>query len=105
MDLNGLMQQAREMQEKMATIQDELAKKSITGTAGGGMVTVTANGKGDILHVEIEDELLSLPEKSMLQDLVTAATNDAVRRARELSKQEMQRLTGNVQIPGLSNLF
>ncbi|THB70563.1 MAG: YbaB/EbfC family nucleoid-associated protein [Desulfobulbaceae bacterium] len=105
MDINALMQQAREMQEKMASIQDDLAKKNITGTAGGGMVTVTANGKGDILRVEIEDELISLPEKAMLQDLVTAATNDAVRRARELTKQEMQGLTGGLQIPGLGNLF
>ena len=105
MDLNSLMQQAKQMQEKMAKIQEDLANKTITGSAGGGMVNVTANGKGDILNVTIEDELVSLEEKQMLQDLVAAAANDAIRKARDLGKQEMAGLTGGMQIPGLGNLF
>ena len=105
MDINTIMQQAREMQEKMARIQEDLGTKTITGSAGGGMVNVTATGKGDIIGISIEDELLSASEKEMLQDLLTAATNDAVRKARELAKQEMAGLTGGLQIPGLGNLF
>ena len=93
------------MQAKMAEIQEQLAHKKITGSAGGGMVNVTVNGKGDILAVSIEDELLSIQEKEMLQDLVAAATNDGLRRAKELAKQEMQQLTGGLNIPGLSNMF
>ena len=105
MDLNNIMQQAQQMQAKMAEIQEQLANKQITGSAGGGMVNVTVNGKGDILAVSIEDELLSVQEKEMLQDLITAATNDGLRRAKELAKQEMQQLTGGLNIPGLSNMF
>jgi len=105
MDLNSIMQQAREMQEKMAKIQEGLAAKTITGSAGGGMVTVTATGKGDIVSISIEDELFAPGEKQMLQDLITAAANDAIRKARELGKQEMSSLTGGMQIPGLGNLL
>jgi len=105
MDLNSIMQQAREMQEKMAKIQEDLAAKTITGSAGGGMVTVTATGKGDIVSISIEDELFAPGEKQMLQDLITAAANDAIRKARELGKQEMSSLTGGMQIPGLGNLL
>ena len=105
MDLNALMQQAKEMQAKMAKIQDNLASMTITGSAGGGMVNVTATGKGDIVTIAIEDELVSIDEKQMLQDLLTAAVNDAIRKSRELGKQEMAGLTGGMQIPGLNNLF
>ena len=89
----------------MAKIQEGLAAKRITGSAGGGMVTVTATGKGEILGVSVEDELFSSGDKEMLQDLLTAATNDAIRKASELGKQEMAGLAGGLQIPGLTNLF
>lgn len=99
------MQQAQQMQAKIAEIQEQLRKKTITGSAGGGMVNVTVNGQGDILAVSIEDELLSSQEKDMLQDLVVAATNDALKRAKDLGKQEMQQFTGGLNIPGLTNMF
>ncbi|BDD87725.1 YbaB/EbfC family nucleoid-associated protein [Desulfofustis limnaeus] len=105
MDLSSIMQQARDMHEKMAKIQNELANKTITGSAGGGMVNVEATGRGDIISVKIEPELINPAEATMLQDLVTAAVNDALRKARELAKQEMTRLTGGIQIPGVTNLF
>ena len=105
MDLNNLMQQAKQMQEKMAKVQEDLEKKTITGSSGGGMVNVTATGKGDILKISIEDELISTNEKQMLEDLVTAAVNDAVRKARDLTKQEMAGLAGGMQIPGLGNIL
>ncbi|MGL1933110.1 MAG: YbaB/EbfC family nucleoid-associated protein [Desulfotalea sp.] len=105
MDISSLMKQAQDMQGKMASIQAELAKKIITGSAGGGMVEVTVNGQGDILSIKIEDALVNVEEKSMLQDLITAATNDGVRRAKELSKQEMGQLTGGMGLPDLTNLM
>ncbi len=105
MDLNSIMQQAREMHEKMAKIQNDLAGKTITGSAGGGMVTADATGKGDIIAIKIERELIDPAEQDMLQDLVAAAVNDALRKARDLAKQEMSRLTGGIQIPGVTNMF
>lgn len=105
MDMNSLMQQAQQMQEKMKKIQEDLAKKSIVGSAGGGMVKVTVNGQGDVLAVEIEQELITPEETRMLQDLIVAATNDGLRKAKELSKQELSQLTGGLNLPGLSNFM
>jgi DNA-binding YbaB/EbfC family protein len=105
MDMSSIMQQAQQMQEKMKDIQEKLAQKSIVGSAGGGMVNVTVNGQGDVLAVEIEHALLAPTEAAMLQDLIVAATNDAIRRAKELSKQELAQLTGGLNLPGLSNFF
>ena len=105
MDINSIMQQAREMQEKMAKVQNELASKTVTGSAGGGMVTVQATGKGEILSISIEDEVIDRSEKELLQDLVAGAVNDALRKARELAKSEMGGLAGGLQSPGLTNMF
>jgi len=104
MDLSNIMEQARGMQEKMAKIQQDLAQKTITGSAGGGMVTVTVNGQGDVLSIAIENAVIDPGEAEMLQDLIVAATNDGIRKAKELGKQEMAQLTGGLNIPGLSNL-
>jgi DNA-binding YbaB/EbfC family protein len=104
MDLNSIMEQARGMQEKMAKIQQDLAQKTITGSSGGGMVTVTVNGQGDVLSIAIENAVIDPAEQEMLQDLIVAATNDGIRKAKELGKQEMAQLTGGLNIPGLSNL-
>ena len=105
MDISNIMKQAQEMQSKMADIQADLAKKTITGSAGGGMVEVTVNGQGDVLAIKIEDALISVDEKEMLQDLITAATNDGVRKAKELSKQELGQLTGGMNLPGLTDMM
>lgn len=105
MDMNSIMQQAQQMQAKMAEIQQKLAQKSITGSAGGGMVNVTVNGQGEVLSISIEEPLLAAEEKEMLQDLIVAATNDGLRKAKELGKDEMKQLTGGINIPGLSNIF
>lgn len=105
MDISNIMEQARGMQEKMAKIQQDLAHKAITGNSGGGMVSVTVNGQGDIISISIEKPVIDPDESEMLQDLIVAATNDAIRKSRELSKQEMAKLTGGLNIPGLSNLF
>ena len=105
MDMNSIMQQAQQMQQKMAGIQDELKKKTAIGTAGGGMVTVTANGSQEIVSIVIEPNLISKEEQEMLQDLIAAATNDALRKVKAMGKEEMAKLTGGMKIPGLSNIF
>lgn len=105
MDLSSLMQQAKAMQTKMADIQKDLANKTVVGRAGGGMVEVTANGQGDILNISLEDIVIVPGEKEMLQDLIVAATNDALRRAKELSKQELSQLTGGMNLPDLANFM
>lgn len=105
MDISSIMQQAKAMQEKMAKIQEDLAKKTITGSSGGGMVQVSVNGQGDVLSIAIEKTVIDPNESGMLEDLVVAATNDAIRKAKELSKQELGQLTGGLNIPGLTNFM
>ncbi|WP_163340831.1 YbaB/EbfC family nucleoid-associated protein [Desulfopila sp. IMCC35008] len=105
MDMSSIMQQAQQMQQKMKEIQGELAKKSIVGSAGGGMVNVTVNGQGDVLAVQIEKALITPDESKMLEDLIVSATNEAIRKAKELSKQELGQLTGGLNLPGLTNFF
>ncbi len=105
MDVNSIMQQAQQMQAKLIEIQQELAKKNVQGSAGGGMVTVTVNGRGEVMTVAVEKELLTPDEQEMLQDLIVAATNDGLRKAKELGRQEMGKLTGGLNLPGLSDMF
>jgi nucleoid-associated protein EbfC len=105
MDVTSIMQQAQQMQAKLIRIQQDLAHKTVQGSAGGGMVTVTVNGRGEILAVSIEKEMISPGEADMLQDLIVAAANDGLRRAKELSRQEMGKLTGGMNIPGISDLI
>lgn len=105
MDIGSLMQQAKAMQEKMANIQKDLANKTVVGRAGGGMVEVTANGQGEVISIAMEDIVIVPGEKEMLQDLIVAATNDALRRAKELSKQELAQLTGGMNLPDLANFM
>ncbi len=105
MDLSNIMQQAQQMQTKMAEIQRELENKTAVGNAGGGMISVTVNGKGDLINISIEEQMISPSEKGMLEDLIVAATNDAIRKSRQMGQEEMKKLTGGMNIPGLSNLF
>ena len=105
MDMSSIMQQAQQMQQNMARVQEELGRKQVAGSAGGGMVTVTANGKSEILSIVIERAVIVASEADMLQDLIVAATNDALRKAREMGKAEMGKLTGGLNLPGLSNMF
>jgi DNA-binding YbaB/EbfC family protein len=105
MDMHSIMQQAKAMQEKMVKIQADLAKKTITGSAGGGMVVITVNGQGELISAAIEKAIIDVSEVEMLQDLIVAATNDALRKAKELNKQEMAQLTGGLNMPGLANLL
>ncbi len=100
--LGDIMKQAQKMKAEMERIQAEAAVKTVEGSAGGGMVTVVANGKGEILSVKIDPEVARGEDREMLQDLVTAAANDALRKARELLTQEVSRLAGGLGLlPGL----
>ncbi len=101
MNLDQMMKQAQQFQEKLVELQDELAQKEVTSTVGGGMVTVTVNGKNEVLDLKIEKEAIDPQEPEMLQDLIVAAVNDALKKAQEMSKAEMGKLTGGMNIPGL----
>jgi DNA-binding YbaB/EbfC family protein len=99
--MKDLIQQAQGLQTKMTQIQEELAGKIVVGSSGGDMVTVEANGAQEIISVKIEKELLDNNDMEFLQDLIVAATNDALRKSRDLMAQEMSKLTGGLRIPGL----
>ncbi|MBW2328289.1 MAG: YbaB/EbfC family nucleoid-associated protein [Deltaproteobacteria bacterium] len=101
MNISDMMKQAREFQEKMATVQEELGAKMVTGTSGGGMVTATVNGRGELIGLAIEEAIVNPDDVQMLQDLIVAAVNDGVRKATELGKGEMSKLTGGLNIPGM----
>ncbi|MDH5297599.1 MAG: YbaB/EbfC family nucleoid-associated protein [Desulfobulbaceae bacterium] len=101
MDMNFLMQQAQQLQGKMKQMQEELAHKQVTSTVGGGMVTVTVNGRHQLLSIVIDREVINPDDPAMLQDLVAAAVNDAMQKAQELIQQETGKLTGGIKIPGL----
>ena len=100
-DLNALMKQVKQMQEKVLKIQEELATKTVEATVGGGMVTVVANGQGDIIEIKIEPEAVDPDDVEMLQDLILAAVNEASRKAKEMMAEEMSKVTGGMRIPGL----
>ena len=97
----NMMKEAQKLQERMAAMQEEIGKKTVEATAGGGMVTVQANGKQEILSIKIDPEVVSRDDVQMLEDLVLAACNEALRKSRELVQQELGKLTGGLKIPGL----
>ena len=104
-DLGGLMKAAQEMQAKVANIQDELAKKTCEASAGGGMVTAVVNGQYEVVSITIDRDVVDPADLGMLQDLVVAAVNQAIGKVRELAKEEMAKLTGGLNIPGMPQLF
>lgn len=102
--LGDLMRQAQKLQEEMMKTQEEAKKKTAEATAGGGMVTVVASGAGEIISIKIERDVVNPDDLEMLQDLILAAANEALRRAQEMVSEEMSKLTGGMQIPGLGGL-
>jgi nucleoid-associated protein EbfC len=100
-NLGNIMNQAKMMQNRLAQIQEEMGGKTVEASSGGGMVTVTANGRQEVLSVKIEPEVVNPDDVEMLQDLIQAAVNDALRKAQELVSQEMAKVTGGLKIPGL----
>jgi hypothetical protein len=102
MDVGKIMKQAQKMQEQLGRIQEELASKTVSASAGGGMVTVIANGKQEIISIKIAPEAVDPQDIAMLEDLVTAAVNEALRSARSLMEEEMKKITGGLSIPGIT---
>lgn len=100
-NMQNMMKQMQKMQKKMAQAQEELGEKRVEGTAGGGMVTVIASGHKEILEVKIKEEVVDPEDIEMLQDLVLAATNDALKKVDELTNQTMGQFTKGLNLPGL----
>ncbi|QTH64758.1 YbaB/EbfC family nucleoid-associated protein [Psychrosphaera ytuae] len=96
--MGNLMKQAQQMQEKMQKAQEELAKMEVTGEAGAGLVKVTMLGSHNVKRVELDDSLME-DDKDMIEDLLAAAVNDAVRRVEEMNKEQMAKLTGGMGMP------
>ncbi len=103
-DMGGLMEAAQKLQGDMARVQDELARKTVDASAGGGMVTVTVNGHCELTTLTIEKDAVDPNDIAMLQDLVIAAVNQGVRKAREMSQEEMAKLTGGLGLPGMPGI-
>ncbi len=101
MDMGEMMKHARQLQEKLGKVQEDLETKVVTGTAGAGMVTVSINGKNELIGLAIEKEIINPDDPQMLQDLIIAAVNDGLRKSQELGRGEFSKLTGGVKIPGL----
>ena len=104
-DMSQLMKQAQQFQAKMAKMQEEIGKRTVEASAGGGMVNVVANGNQEIVSVRIEREVVDPDDVEMLQDLIMAAVNDALSKAKNMMNEEMGRLTKGLNIPGMPGLF
>ncbi len=103
-NLGQMLKQAQEMQEKMASIQEKLAQEEVFGVAGGGMVHVTLNGKGEMRSVKIDPALIDPNDVEVLEDLIVAATNDAKAKVEARVAERMRELTGGLDLPPGFNL-
>ncbi len=103
-NIQDMMKQAQEMQQKLAQVQEELANKFVTAESGGGMVKVKANGKQKILQIKIEKEVINPADAEMLEDLIVAAVNKAIEESNKLAQEEMKKATSGIlpNIPGLN---
>lgn len=101
MNMSDLMKQARQFQEQLSAIQQELGSMKVTGSSGGGMVTATFNGRSELLEINIEPQVVDPAEVQMLQDLVTAAVNDGLVKAKKLGQDHLGKLTGGMNLPGM----
>lgn len=99
--MGNLFKQAQEMQARLAQVQEELARKSVEASSGGGMVQVTVNGHLAFSSVKVDPAVINPQDKEMLEDLILAAVNEGLRRAREMVSEEMSKVTGGLKIPGL----
>lgn len=100
-NMGKMMKQVQKMQADMAKLQEELAQKTVSASSGGGVVEVVANGKQEIVSIKISPDAVDPDDVEMLEDLVLAAVNEALRQAQEMVAAEMSKITGNLKIPGL----
>lgn len=98
-NLGQLMKQAQQMQSKMAEMQEKLGEMEVAGSAGGGMVTVTLNGKGEMKGIKLDKSIVDPEDIEVLEDLIVAAHNDAKGKAETAMQDEMQKITGGLQLP------
>lgn len=103
-NMGNLMKQAQKFQAKIAKLQEELGDKTVEASSGGGMVTVVANGRQEVISINIDPEVIDPEDAEMLQDLVLAAVNDALSRAKEMVSEEMGRLTQGMNLPNIPGL-
>jgi DNA-binding YbaB/EbfC family protein len=101
MDMNEIMRQAQQMQQKMSQVQNDLAGRTVTASVGGGMVSVTLNGKNELLSVQIDKEVINPEDREMLQDLIVSAVNEGLKKAQDMAQAEMRKITGGINIPGI----
>lgn len=99
--LGNLLKQAQQMHAKINQLQEEMASKTVEVSSGGGMVSVTINGRQEILSIRIDPEVVNREDVEMLQDLVVAAVNEAIRKSQQMMTEEMKKITGGLNIPGL----
>lgn len=99
MNLGKMMKQAQEMQKQMGKIQEELKERVVEASSGGGMVTVNVNGQQELLAIKINPEVVNKDDVSMLEDLITAAVNEGMVKAKELANEEMKKVTGGMGLP------
>ncbi len=104
-NIGALLSQAKQAQEKMARVQEELKTKTVETSAGGGMVTVKVNGDGQVLSLKIDPEVMDTEDTEMLEDLIVAAVNEGLRQAKEMMSAEMAKIAGGMNIPGLSQML
>ena len=102
MDLKNMMKQVQDIQGRINSMQAQLEEKKVETSSGGGMVTVTANGKQEIISINISPEIIDPDDISMLQDLVTAAVNTALKSSKDMMQEELSKITGGIKIPGLN---
>jgi hypothetical protein len=100
-NMNKMMKQVQKMQQDMAKMQEELGNRTVEATAGGGVVKVVANGRNELISIEIKPEAVDPEDVEMLQDLVLAAVNESLRKSQEMVSSEMAKITGGLKIPGL----
>lgn len=100
--LGGIMKQAQQMQRRMAQLQEELENKQVEASSGGGMVTAVVSGKQQLLDLKIDPSAVDPDDVEMLQDLVMAAINEAIKQSQQMASEEMSKITGGMNIPGLT---
>jgi len=101
MDMKFLMKQAQVMQKKMEEMKKVLTQKEVRVSSGGGMIEIVVNGQQEIKEIKIEPDVINADEKEMLEDLILAAVNESIRQSKELAAQEMSKITGGMNVPGL----
>ena len=104
-NMGNILKQAQQFQSKMAKLQEELGDKTVEASSGGGMVTVIVNGRQEVLSIQIEPEVIDPDDSEMLQDLILAAVNDGLNRAKNMVNEEMGKLTKGLNLPNIPGLM